>query len=322
VPFLAALASLLFPGTGQAFTGRVRPAAIWAIAGLLPVFAVLLSPLMVWLAMAVRVAAAIDAYRQVRIARPGTTHLHLAGIWAVAQGTVLAVVEMVVVEAYVPQSTSMAPTLTLGDHVFIDKLTPRLAGYARGDVVVFDHPLGKKYLKRIGGVGGDHIAIRRGVLHVNGVAALRSPLGPATYWDHDDHEWRQQTVVEFEETLGDHRYRVYGDPPASPDQPWPHDFPIHRDDPDLDPCTLANVSSMPYGRAIYDQPPLRRTADGAACVIPAGTVFLLGDNRDNSNDSRYWGVVPVNRIDGRVIGIWWSNNPRTGLAWSRFGRTD
>jgi signal peptidase I len=61
--------------------------------------------------------------------------------------------------------------------------------------------------------------------------------------------------------------------------------------------------------------------DGAACVVPPGAVFVLGDSRWNSNDSRRWGAVPLAAVVGRVRGIWW---PATSLVrgdprWARLG---
>lgn len=53
-------------------------------------------------------------------------------------------------------------------------------------------------------------------------------------------------------------------------------------------------------------------------VVPEGEVFLLGDHRDNSDDSRYWGMVPKKNLDGKVILVWFSVDPETsGVRWNR-----
>jgi signal peptidase I len=53
--------------------------------------------------------------------------------------------------------------------------------------------------------------------------------------------------------------------------------------------------------------------------VPDGSIFVLGDNRDNSSDSRYWGFVPLENIKGRAIFVWWSSGGPDGVRWSRFG---
>lgn len=53
--------------------------------------------------------------------------------------------------------------------------------------------------------------------------------------------------------------------------------------------------------------------------VPEDQVFVLGDNRDNSNDSRYWGAVPFDNIKGRAMFIWWSNRRPQGFQWDRVG---
>jgi signal peptidase I len=65
--------------------------------------------------------------------------------------------------------------------------------------------------------------------------------------------------------------------------------------------------------------PARPPSWMAPVRVPDGSIFVLGDNRDNSNDSRYWGFVPVENIKGRAMFVWWSSGSPDGVRWSRLG---
>jgi signal peptidase I len=65
--------------------------------------------------------------------------------------------------------------------------------------------------------------------------------------------------------------------------------------------------------------PARPPSEMAPVRVPDGSIFVLGDNRDNSSDSRYWGFVPLENIKGRAMFVWWSSGGPDGVRWSRFG---
>jgi signal peptidase I len=305
VTLLAAIASLLFPGSGQALTGRWRPAVIWAGASLVPVLAMFVWVPLVHLSWMVRLAAAVDAGIRVRRAAPGTKHLGLAGMVAVGLTAALTGAHVLVFEPFRSPASSMAPALEIGDHFFVNKLaTPE-----RGDIVVFWHPVGRQYVKRLIAVGGDVVAVREGVLYLNGTATPRREIGATEYRDYDEvsDSWSIKPAHAFEERLGGHTYRVYL-APRRPDDTgeWFHDFP-RTDDAffaeDRDPCGRRPMLDEPAGPDT--RPQMRLSRDGQGCVVPAGTLFFLGDNRDNSNDSRAWGVIRAKDAIGVVAGIWW-----------------
>ena len=167
---------------------------------------------------------------------------------------------------------SMENTLLIGDHVFVDRLTPTIkAGYLgpllpyrqvhRGDIIVFLHPAtrGLYVVKRVIGIPGDRIHLRNGVVYRNG-EALQEPYTMPRSGGHDDFR------DEFPEFA----------PPIQPDIP-PEWAMIKSDN-----------------------------THGVDLVVPEGDYFGMGDNRENSLDSRYWGFIPRQNIVGRPMFIYWS----------------
>lgn len=198
-----------------------------------------------------------------------------------------------VVEAFKIPSGSMIPTLAIGDQIFVNKLlygvripftAVRLIDFAmpdRGEVIVFICPEEphEDYIKRVVGLPGDEIAVRDGVVFVNGEPAARDLRARGTFWDRDTltQRWYRFDAFVYEETLGDRTHTV-----------------------------------------IYDAEPAAAARDFEPVIVPEGHIFVMGDNRDHSYDSRAWGTVPLSNILGRSLFVWWSWG-REGLDVSRIG---
>jgi signal peptidase I len=201
------------------------------------------------------------------------------------------VLRAVVLEAFKIPSGSMIPSLAIGDQIFVNKYIygPRVpftayrpihfAAPKRGEVVVFVCPVEphEDYIKRIVGIGGDEVAVRDGVVYINGEAMAHTPLGEVTHWDKDatGENWRPFRARAFQEHLGEHHFV-----------------------------------------ALEDSDIRHHAADFGPHIVPEGHVFMMGDNRDHSYDSRAWGPVPIDHILGRSMFVWWS----WGNEGGRFGR--
>ena len=183
-------------------------------------------------------------------------------------------------------SGSMIPTLLVGDLILVNKFTygVRLPVIntkltegtppQRGDVMVFRYPPRPSldYIKRVVGVPGDEVAYLNKRLTVNGQPVATQAL--PDFFDKDAMRYSKQ----FEEALGPKRHRVLNDDDRPAFIPGAEDFPFK------DQC--------------------RYTVEGVTCKVPAGHYFMMGDNRDNSLDSRFWGFVPDRNIVGRAFFVW------------------
>lgn len=192
---------------------------------------------------------------------------------------------------------SMIPTLQIGDHIFVSKLSYGLKlpftninmiawdQPKRGDVIVFKYPEdpSKDFIKRVVGIPGDTIEVRAGQLFLNDTAVPREVLS------------RDKLTEEVEESRG-----------------HPDGYSLYQE-------KLGNVehrilhNSDYFYSALSDRPPL---------IVKEENYFVMGDNRDNSKDSREWGFVPFKAIRGRALVVFFSlkKSPWWGIRWNRFGR--
>ena len=192
------------------------------------------------------------------------------------------------VEPFKIPSGSMKPTLLVGDFILVNKYTYGIRipvinkkiidvnPIRRGDVVVFRYPADPSvdYIKRVVGLPGDKIAYRGKRLTINGEAVAVQGTGFYT-----DSELNFLRLPTFLEKLGEKNHQMM----IVPAQP---------------PVDLAQVRQFAHrGNCEYND-------DGFSCTVPAGHYFMMGDNRDQSSDSRYWGFVPDDHIKGRAFLVW------------------
>jgi len=183
-------------------------------------------------------------------------------------------------------SGSMIPTLLVGDLILVNKFTYGIRlpvintkitqGNApqRGDVMVFRYPPQPTldYIKRVVGVPGDEVAYINKRLTINGEPVPTDTL--PDYFEEDATRYFKQ----FQEELGGHPHRLLNN--------------------DSVPAFVQGASNFAY------RDNCRYSVEGVVCKVPEGHYFMMGDNRDNSLDSRYWGFVPEANIVGKAFFVW------------------
>ena len=172
-------------------------------------------------------------------------------------------------------SSSMVPTLLVGDLILVNKKIIQINDPQRGDVMVFKYPkdMSQDYIKRVIGVPGDKITYENKRLSVNGVPVQYTALDE--YLDDERPVYHKQ----FLEKLPNVEHRILNTDPARS-------------------FNLDSVENFPHREACD------YTYDKFTCTVPAGNYFMMGDNRDNSADSRYWGFVPDKNIVGKAFLVW------------------
>jgi signal peptidase I len=207
-----------------------------------------------------------------------------------------------IVQAVKVPTGSMQNTITIGDHLLVNKFIfapgeslPFLPQreIRRGDIIVFKYPgnhydpkkdyerpdnkpITTNYVKRVIGLPGDRIRIEGRSVIVNGAALPEHRIEAIDHNRKDPLEITDAPARKANET-----YDVYYNPDFSDD-----DYPIFQHE-----------------------------GNGKEIVVPAGNYFVMGDNRNNSEDSRYWGFVPRDLVIGRAMFVYWSYDesaPPTG----------
>ena len=194
-------------------------------------------------------------------------------------------------------SGSMIPTLWVGDLILVNKfhygvrlpvINLKITDgnpVERGDVMVFRYPPKPNldYIKRVIGLPGDEIAYLNKQLTINGQPAPKTPL--PDFFEEDSLRY----IKQFEERI------PLGDKPDASVT----SVRLHRLLNDAD-----RPAFVPGADEFVFKDNCRYTVEGVTCKVPAGHYFMMGDNRDNSLDSRYWGFVPEKNIVGKAFFVW------------------
>jgi signal peptidase I len=229
---------------------------------------------------------------------------------------IVLVVRSFIFEPFRIPSDSMMPTLQDGDFIVVNKfayglrlpvLDQKVVAIGepeRGDVVVFHYPPDPavNFIKRLVGLPGDHVRIRSDQLIINGVP-VPVQTDPQRYDDGCYHNMRESTEI-----LGSHRHQtlscltpdeIVAQPSASCNRHLERNYE----------CIEPSVAG------------LRDHSDKDDIEVPPGEYLMIGDNRDNSWDGRYWGFVPEDHLVGKATRIWfnWDLQRSGGPVWSRIG---
>ncbi len=217
-----------------------------------------------------------------------------------------------VIEAFKIPSGSMIPTLMIGDHIFVNKFAyglripltkKKIVSFGipqRGEAIVFMYPLdeSKDFIKRVVGLPGDKLRIYGDQVSINGVSVRREPIKIAP------DQTQQESLIKVI-------------PDATADEMGVHSIPAFKGWEEYQ-YYVEHIDGVKHLVQFDSQP----SYDDLKIEVPPEHLFVMGDNRDNSADSREWGFVPMENVKGRAMFIWLSiDYDRKTLRWDRFGKS-
>ena len=231
-----------------------------------------------------KIDSSLDGARQAVLAQPWWLDW-TAGLFPVI--LVVFLLRSFLFEPFKIPSGSMIPTLAIGDLILVNKfhygirlpvINTKVVAInepKRGDVIVFRYPPNPRvdYIKRVIGLPGDEVAYLNKQLTINGVPVPKTAM--PDFYDEDSLRYSQL----FTEKIGTVEHGILN----------------NREVPGF---------VLPLAEFQSDREACRYSAEGMVCKVPAGRYFVMGDNRDNSQDSRYWGFVPDENIVGRAFFVW------------------
>lgn len=218
-----------------------------------------------------------------------------------------------VIEPFKIPSKSMVPTLLVGDHIFVNKFIyglripwtekwiAKFGDPQRGEVIVFIYPEDESldFIKRVVGVPEDHIRIHEGHLYVNDVEITDKEIKINGVSPQNERQLEIASTDVAELPQAFRKISFY--------QGF-ENYKIELED------LTGHDHLMQRSRIIPNN-------DEVDLIVPKGHYFVMGDNRDQSADSRVWGFVPRENLKGRAMFIWLSlDNDRGGIRFKRFGK--
>lgn len=338
-PWLAGFLSLFVPGLGQVYNGQaLKGVLLYCLYGMVVLASMMillklsLAPFNIAVPLGVILAGylyiLVDAVKTARSKRDtfqpkfyNKWYVYLAIVVLAAfviQPAVGSTIRNAWVQAFKIPAESMKNTLLVGDHLLVNKFFYHQTSPKRFDIIVFHYPWedGGNFIKRVIGLPGDRVQVHARQVVVND-QPLQEPYTryTASAWQENFGPVMVPKKGDRIEIRNDKRLYLNGTPVPIPSNPY-HPSGLFQPRNDGVPLTGLEVF---YGAMLPPNTTLQHTLEPR--VVEHDYYFVLGDNRDNSQDSRYWGFVPRASILGAAQRIYWSwDRSVRGVRWERIGQ--